>query len=252
MTDLTLPDWIRPRSDWGARPPLRPLTYDRMPWARLWAHHTAGSMWSTPLDVQYQHQIANGWRDAAYNFYVRLLRTGAVEVGELLPLGARHLNSDAGNSGTILWVGNFDTAQVPDAMVEAGARLVAHGVLAGWWSDQVRDEPHLTGGHRDIPGAKPTACPGRHLHARIGDVNAIARQMILDLQEDDMAAPPKLGKITTAGKVQWWIIYESGLAVPISASDANFWWANGKGLEVLPDDVMPGVLRSKAKGVPAG
>lgn len=251
--DLTLPAWVRSRDDWGARPtdPRRPLQADPLPWPRLWAHHTAGSMWATPADIQRLHQVTNGWRDAAYNFYVRMLRSGGVEVGELLGLH-RHLNSDAGHSGTILWVGNYDTTPVPDALIEAGARLVAHGVLAGWWSDELRDEPHLTGGHRDIPGADPTACPGRHLHARLPEINTRARQMIRDLKEADMSTTPPL-VAGHDGQGRWWRFKPgSDFGVEVSEVDARALVSVTPGAKIVGHDTIEMLKRTNALVTLAG
>jgi hypothetical protein len=47
--------------------------------------------------------------------------------------------------------------------------LLAHGKRAGWWSGLI------LGGHRDVKG---TACPGRHVYARLGDINARAAVLL--------------------------------------------------------------------------
>ena len=78
-------------------------------------------------------------------------------------------------------VGNYDIDQVPAAMVEAVARDLAQA-----WRERHVQQPRLTGGHRDAPGAS-TSCPGRHGHAAIARINARAAQLRnLPNQEDDM------------------------------------------------------------------
>lgn len=117
-------------------------------------------------ETQRQHQ-AKGWRDIAYNVAV-----GDHDTFEGIGIGVRHLNEDAGGSGTIVLLGNFQETAIPAAMIERTAQLVAHGLLAGWWSVA------LTGGHRDL---EATACPGRHAYAAIPQINARATQIITEL-----------------------------------------------------------------------
>lgn len=165
------------REQWGARPPARPPQTDALPYRRVWLHHSVTGQGGAAVMRQIQNDhIGRGWRDIAYQY-------GVGSDGIYEGIRGRHLNSDAGQSATILLLGNFDTTSVPAPMIERAAWLVAHGLLAGWWSTG------LTGGHRDIPGAAPTACPGRHAHAAIPTINARAAQIIRSLdQENDMNA----------------------------------------------------------------
>lgn len=178
---------VIPRTEAGLLPPARPHAAQALPVPRVWLHHSAGNEGElAEIQAIQRDHLRRGWRDIAYNFPVTVAGKVVEGVGLF-----RHLNSDAGASLTILLVGNFDVRPVPEPMLDAAAWLLAHGLLAGWWADQIRPGmPHLTGGHRDIPGAKPTACPGRFAHAAIPEINARAARIIHSLSdtEDDMAA----------------------------------------------------------------
>lgn len=222
------------RSEWGAQEPTQPLIPKSRPWDRLWLHHSVtprgGAGWMRRIQADHQ---GRGWRDIAYNFGVGL---GMVYEG--IGPDHDHLNSDRGYSGSIVVLGNFEVYEPSRKELEAIAWLVAHGLLEGWWLNELEGEPHLTGGHRDID---ETACPGKYLYERIPHINQLAEGMIEELRKDkDM----HLGK--TNG--QRYIIYTE-TAVPIDEKDFNFWY--GQGVPVLPDGAVPGVLRTKNIGTPA-
>lgn len=178
---------IIPREEWGARPPRKALVLDQLPRPRAQLHHSAGARGGAEQvrRIQADHQ-GRGWRDIAYNVCI----TG-VGVYEGIGTTARHLNTDAGNSMTFLLVGNYDEYPVPDEMIDEAAFAVAHSLLAGWIADELTGgAPHLVG-HRDIPGAKPTACPGRYAVAVIPEINRRAASIIHTLaatEADDMAS----------------------------------------------------------------
>lgn len=175
---------ITARSEWGARPPSRAPLVDSLPWERVWLHHSVTRAGGAAVmrDIQNDH-LGRGWRDVAYNIAI-----GTDGIYEGIGIGHQHLNSDRGRSGTILLLGNYETSPVPGPMLDATAWLLAHGLLSGWWLDELRDEPHLAGGHRDIPGAAATACPGRHAHAAIAEINRRAARIIDTLGGTTMSA----------------------------------------------------------------
>jgi hypothetical protein len=182
---VDLPARIIRRSAWGAAAASPAAQYDAMPWDRLWIHHTAGAAGEADAmrAVQRQHQQSNGWRDFAYTLGVSV--TGQIFDG--IGIGRRHLNSDAGCSGAIVCLGNFDTTEPPPAMLDALAWIAATGAASGWWK-----RPAFDGGHRDIPNASPTACPGRFLHARLADINnAAAALAVGDTDDQEVDEMPR-------------------------------------------------------------
>lgn len=172
------------REQWGARPPARPPYVDQLPYERLWLHHSTGPTGGAERAraIQADH-LGRGWRDVAYQWLVGL---DATYEG----IRGRHLNEDRGHSGTICLIGNFETTPLPESIVAETAWLVAHGLLAGWWTTGI------TGGHRDL---EATACPGRHAYAAIPAINARAAQIIQSLSEEDVDMTPdqdaKLDKV---------------------------------------------------------
>lgn len=184
------------RDEWDAAPtdPARPRRRDPMPWEALWLHHTAGRRGGVGQvrEIQRQHQ-ARGWRDGAYN-----LAVADDAVYELMGIGYRHLNSDAGRSGTIVLVGNFDTQPVPEAMVDRAAETVCHLFLIGVAVDRIHDdEPHLTGGHSDLAA---TACPGRYGRAVIPEINRRAKAMFCALTNLPAPEEPTVIRAGSSGE----------------------------------------------------
>lgn len=157
------------RAQWGAR---TPLTRYRMalPSPRLWIHHTAGEEHGAEgvRSIQRFHMNGRGWSDIAYSFLVD--DDGTIYEGRGVGVVGAHTKDDNSSSHAICAMGNFDVREPTDEMVAAIGELAAAGKERGWWGE-------VTGGHRDAPGAS-TACPGRHLYARLDDIR--------NYQEDDM------------------------------------------------------------------
>lgn len=74
----------------------------------------------------------------------------------------------------VVFHGNFQHDVPTNAALEAGAWLIAHGILAGWWSQPV------IGAHRDV---KATACCGNHLYPWVGFINLRAAELIEALND---------------------------------------------------------------------
>ncbi|MDP2342039.1 MAG: N-acetylmuramoyl-L-alanine amidase [Deltaproteobacteria bacterium] len=186
---------VQPRSAWGARAP-RCSTRDSS-FNRIALHHTAsrstGDVHAMARQIQAYHMDGRGYCDAAYHFGVG--QNG--QIVELRPLpfrGGHTLNNNTQNIG-VVFMGCFDGAcgnDIPSAqLLEAGSGIVAmlsriHGVAIN--SDRVR-------GHRDHAG-QSTACPGGHLHPRLGDIRARAQQI-----KDGVSntPPPPAGPPAAAG-----------------------------------------------------
>lgn len=166
---------IRPRSEWGAKPP-KATTPFHLPAAELWLHHLAAE-WHGPSGMrsaQRFHQDTRGWRDIAYTFCVD--DDGTVYEGTGPNVVGTHTGGRNSRAMAICAMGDFTLRRPTSAMLQAIVDLTVHGHHEGWWG------PGLTGGHRDAPGAN-TACPGGFLWDAIPDLNlAIAAQ--LDHTED--------------------------------------------------------------------
>jgi N-acetylmuramoyl-L-alanine amidase len=150
------------RAQWGARAPNGAFQRMTTPSPRLWVHHTgteqhgAGALRA----IQRFHQDTRGWKDIAYNFLVD--DDGTIYEGRGAGIVGGATAGDNSTSHAICLLGNFEgRAPTPDA-VRTLIDLARHGRSVRWWVP-------TCGGHRDAPGAN-TACPGRHLYARLPDV----------------------------------------------------------------------------------
>lgn len=180
---------VHSRAQWNARKP-RSVHNIPCPTPRLWLHHTAGPASTGPAVIAATQKFhmdpkphGRGWNDIAYSFLVEV--DGTAWEGRGAGVAGGHTAGDNTRSHAICAVGNFDTRPVPPEMVEGIAQLVAHGHIFGWWPNRI------TGGHRQAPGAS-TACPGKHLYARIPDINRRAAEILAGIkptppsEEDDM------------------------------------------------------------------
>lgn len=181
---------IYTRAQWGADESLRNpanLAYGRVELAVV--HHTVDSNSYQPGDVPAllrgilaYHTKVNGWSDMGYNFVVD--RFGRIWEGRFggtdeAVSGAHAYNHNSISTG-ISALGNYDLVAVPDAVVDAMARLIAwkftlHGIpVRGQVNPQL---PVVYGeriiGHRDGYG-NSTACPGRYLYAQLPTIRARA------------------------------------------------------------------------------
>lgn len=162
------------RSEWGARY-ARGFRAAPLPAARLWLHHsvTAAPPVNATLEqdaaaVRTLERIGQDRFGGGISYTFAVTPSGRVLEGHGVDRQGAHTGGQNTTSRAICLVGNYDTARPPEAMLDAVAALVTHGHRQGWWP------PQLTGGHRDAPGAS-TACPGRHAHALIGEINRRAR-----------------------------------------------------------------------------
>ena len=158
---------IIPRSNWGARAPKCTKAL-RVPVRYAFIHHTAGSTptsesqeRATMQQVQRYHQDSRGWCDIAYNFLI--MPSGRVYEGR----GWTRVNGATkgynSNSIAVCFAGNFETATPTAAAINAGRALLNQGIRDGYLTPDF-----ILRGHRDVGS---TACPGRHLYARLNDLD---------------------------------------------------------------------------------
>ncbi len=176
---------IYSRAQWGADESLMRWTpqIGRVRGAAI--HHTVGTNDYTAAQVPAlirgiytYHAVSRGWGDIGYNFLVDKFgrvwqgRAGAVDRA-IIGAHTQGINDEV---FAVSFMGNFDVAAVPTVMIDAAARVVAwkfsvHGVRAN--ANVVLDgvSRPTTFGHRD---AGQTACPGRHLYARLPELRSKA------------------------------------------------------------------------------
>jgi len=160
---------IRTREQWGAR-------HDRgagpapLPAEFLYLHHTV-TRGTGDAAMRTIEQIGEDSFDRGVSYTFAVDTLGAIYEGHGIERRGAHTRGLNSRARAIVAIGNYDVDQPTPALLESIAQLVAHGHRAGWWPR------HLTGGHRDAPGAA-TACPGRHLHAAIPAINRRVGQIL--------------------------------------------------------------------------
>ncbi|MDN4162280.1 FG-GAP-like repeat-containing protein [Nocardioides abyssi] len=178
---------IYSRAQWGANEKLRgksaPSYYEVH---AGFVHHTVNANDYTRAQVPgilrsiyAYHTQSRGWSDVGYNFLVdRFGRIWEGRAGGIdRPVVGAHTLGYNENSFAMSAIGNFDVAQPSSAMVQAYGALFAwklslHGVDASSPSQVVGKKSfRAINGHRD---AGSTACPGRHLYAKVPQIRDLA------------------------------------------------------------------------------
>jgi N-acetylmuramoyl-L-alanine amidase/FG-GAP-like repeat len=131
------------------------------------------------------HVKTRGWSDIGYNYLVD--RFGRVWEGRAggvdRPVVGAHTLGYNDYSFAMSALGNFETTKPTDPMVTAYNKLFAwklglHGVDAASTKQRVGSSTfQAINGHRD---AGQTACPGKYLYARLGDIRTGAKALQKD------------------------------------------------------------------------
>ncbi|MFS3128170.1 FG-GAP-like repeat-containing protein [Nocardioides sp. Bht2] len=174
------------RAQWGANEKLRDGSPSYHEVHAGFVHHTVNANNYTKAQVPAMirsiyayHTQTRGWSDVGYNFLVD--RFGRIWEGRYggvdRPVVGAHTLGYNENSFAMSAIGNFDITKPSEPMVQAYGALMAwklalHGVDAASTKQVVGSKTFKAiNGHRD---AGSTACPGKYLYARIGDIRKLA------------------------------------------------------------------------------
>lgn len=161
------------RAEWNANPLNTPAGTIATPAPDLWLHHTgsSGLHGASGMRSLQAGALSGGYVDLEYTYVVDTDGTAFMSRGPAHNTAATggSTNGVANNarSHAICAMGNFEHDAVPDVMLRTIADLVTHLADGGWSATRT-----ITGPHQDAPG-NATACCGRNLIARIGDINAM-------------------------------------------------------------------------------
>lgn len=156
------------RQAWGANPLSTPAAHIAIPTPELWLHHTgsSGLHGASGMCSLQQGALGGGYVDLEYSLVVDTDATIYMSRGigrDPAATGGRNSISHA-----ICVMGNFENDVPNDRTLDAVASCVKWLYANGAIRTQA-----ITGPHRDAPG-NATACCGRNLIARIGDINTRA------------------------------------------------------------------------------
>jgi hypothetical protein len=161
------------RAGWGANPLNTPAGTIAVPTAELWLHHTGstGLHGASGMRSLQSGAINGGYVDLEYTYVIDTDGTVFISRGPAHNTAATggNTNGQANNarSHALCAMGNFETQQPTDALLRGIADCI-NSLHAGGYIDQ----PRIDGPHQSAPG-NATACCGRNLIARIGDINAM-------------------------------------------------------------------------------
>lgn len=189
---------IRTRAEWGADETIRLWRPEAGRVTGAVVHHTAGTNSYTAEQVPAiirgiytYHAQERGWDDIGYNVLVDQFgrawegRYGGLEN----PVIGAHATGANANMFGISVMGNFETAEVPQAAFQTVAEVIG-------WKLSLHGVDSTTGtavgpggaavarivGHRDVGS---TACPGTRFYARLGEL----RSMVAAYQRQNPPRP---------------------------------------------------------------
>lgn len=180
-----VPDWVVPRSAWGADESATGSTSTASDGVKMAVvHHTASSNDYTREQVHNQlriiqnYHIGLGWSDVGYNALVD--RFGRVYEGrkgglDRAIIGAHARNFNTGSFGVAV-LGNFTNQQAPQAAIDSVGRIIGykaaiHGFDPGGNVTFNGESRPAVVGHRDVG---QTACPGL-IQQRLPEIRGNAR-----------------------------------------------------------------------------
>ena len=191
---------IVPRAKWAVRAPARTVLPTR-PATAVIVHHAVSAIEGSTIDVDNDglpdsfeqllreieafHMDGRGWRGGiAYSMVVGHKAGRKAEGrGWGLQSGATG-NPDDTFSLSICAIGNYDTVHdVTDELIRNIAEIIAEGIDLGHLMplDKLRIY-----GHQEKPFA--TACPGRRLQARLGEIRPLVAQILAGESPDPNGA----------------------------------------------------------------
>lgn len=206
---------IASRASWGARHADGDLTLTGLA-VEVFAHHTVtahlapgATVAAEQAQMRHIEQIGQARFGRGISYNVCVFPSGRAYQGVSWNRRGTHTGGRNSTSRSIAFPGNYETAHLTAAQVNTAAAILAHG-RGRWW----------TGGaplraHRDVSA---TACPGRHVMARLDDIRrggvGPGLPDIPDEESDDPRRPLyHLVHIDPAVDGRWFLItYRWGIA----------------------------------------
>lgn len=189
------------RAEWGARRPNGDKTLSG-PAQGVYVHHTVTTQLAPDASIETEKAQMRALESIGFSrfgptqgisYNVLIFPSGRAYEG--VSMNRRGAHTDGRNSvvRSICFVGNYEANEPTAAALETAAQILAHGKRVGWWTGLI------LGGHRDI---KATSCPGRHVYAQLGAMNARAVELLGGAAPVDNPVPPPAGPPAVKDYVQ--------------------------------------------------
>ena len=158
---------IASRGSWGARYPDGDLTLTG-PAVEVFVHHSVTAHLSADASIAAEAEqmralesVGQSRFGTGISYNVVIFPSGRAYQGVSWNRRGTHTGGRNSTSRSICFAGNYETTTPTSAQISTAAAIYREG-KDRWWT---RDAPLR--GHRDV---SQTACPGRHLYARIDDI----------------------------------------------------------------------------------
>ena len=158
---------IRTRGQWGARYQDGDLSLSGLA-SEVFVHHSVTALLSPNASVDDEREqmrvleaIGQGRFGTGISYNVLVFPSGRAYQGVSFNRRGTHTGGRNSTVRSICFAGNFEIAKPTDAAIATAAALYDEG-RGKWW----RSDSPLRG-HRNV---SQTACPGKHLYARLPDI----------------------------------------------------------------------------------
>lgn len=201
---------IASRESWGARYQDGDLTLTG-PAAEVFAHHSVTTQLPADATVEQERaqmraieSIGESRFGTGISYNVLIFPSGRAYRGVSWNRRGTHTGGRNSTVRSICFAGNYETHEPTDVQIATAAAIVAEGRGRLW----VQGAP--VRGHRDL---KATACPGRHVYARLGDI-ARGGQLISNPKPSTPTPAPGKGQLVVDGRwgssTTWALQHELG------------------------------------------
>lgn len=173
---------IASRASWGARYPDGDLTLTGLA-VEVFVHHSVTAQLSPDASIAAEAEqmralesVGQSRFGTGISYNVLIFPSGRAYQGVSWNRRGTHTGGRNSTSRSICFAGNYETNQPTAAQISTAAAIYREGKQR-WWT---QDAPLR--GHRDV---SQTACPGRHLYARIDDIRTTDTEDFLMALSDE-------------------------------------------------------------------
>lgn len=172
---------IASRASWGARYPDGDLTLTGLA-VEVFVHHSVTAQLSPDASIATEAEqmralesVGQSRFGTGISYNVVIFPSGRAYQGVSWNRRGTHTGGRNSTSRSICFAGNYETNQPTTAQISTAAAIYREGKQR-WWT---QDAPLR--GHRDV---SQTACPGRHLYARIDDIRTHTEEFLMALTDE--------------------------------------------------------------------